>query len=254
MKKRFSRSLVSMVLCFAMVVGICFVPASASARIVSDSARVWVNGTEIMVNNRDNGPGTFSRELVVIGYDPDAQYSGTKVYGPGVGSGETYKPGTYNAFPMNIPTTDQPMDLRIDFLDSNWETKQSITVRYDVTNDALTVLEPTSRTITVDQVNISFYNFSYYDEIFYGEMLVDATNNPAYEPYYIVAEFSPNLDSVGSMLRPGGPVATFSLSGRVGNVTNITYRITLYDHNYQNAIQVYATYDVTRNDFIHPFM
>ena len=250
MKKRFLRSLISMVLCLAMVV-VCIVPASASVREVSETARVWVNGTEIMVNNRDNSLGTFSRELIVIGYDPNAKYSGTKVYGPAIGNGETFKPGTYNTFSMNIPTTDSPMEFRIEFLNSNWEVGESITVRYDVAEDTLTVLQPTSRTIIVDGVEIAFTHFDYYNESFYCEMYVDATKNPAYEPSNIVVEFSPDLDSTGGMPRPG-PLASFSLNGRVGDVTNITFRITLYDRDHTNAIQIYTTYDVTRNDFIHP--
>ncbi|WP_050698875.1 hypothetical protein [Anaeromassilibacillus senegalensis] len=251
MKKRFSRSLISMVLCLAMVMGICVVPASASAREVLD-ANTWVDGTSISVRTFSDGIGSFSGELVVGGYDPNYEYSGMKVYGPAVGnSGETFKPGTYNAFPLYAPSSDYILELRIEFLISGGYVGKSITVSYDISKNTLTVLQPTSRTIIVDGVEIAFTHFDYYNESFYGEMYVDATKNPAYEPRNIVVEFSPNLDSTGGMPRPG-PLASFSLNGRVGDVTNITFRVTLYDYDSQNAIQIYTTYDVTRNDFIHP--
>lgn len=253
MKKRFSRSLISMVLCLAMVVGICVVPASASAREVPD-ANTWVDGTSISVRTFSDGIGSFSGELVVGGYDPNYEYSGTKVYGPAVGnSGETFKPGTYNAFPISAPSSDYILELRIEFLDSNWGVGKSITVSYDISKDTLTVLQPTSRTIIVDQVEISLKDFGYSDGMFSGEMLVSASSNPAYEnTYYIRVEFSPDLNSIGGTSRPGGPVAALALFGRVGDVANIAFRITLYDQNNSNLSEIIVRYDVTRNDFIHP--
>lgn len=254
MKKKFSRSLVSMVLCFAMVVGICVVPASASAREVSDTARVWVDGTEFMVNAFSSGPGSFSGELIVAGYDPNYEYSGTKVYGPAVGNdGETFKPGTYNAFPISAPSSDYILELRIEFLDSNWDVGKSITVSYDISKDTLTVLQPTTRTIIVDQVEVSMSYFNYDGRFFSGEMFVDASKNLSYaNTYYIKVEFSPDLDSMGGTSRPGGAFAVLAPSGRVGDVTNIAFRITLYDQSYNNLSEIIVRYDVTRNDFIHP--
>lgn len=253
MKKKFSRSLASMVLCFAMVVGICIVPASALARDSSNSAKVWVNGTEIWISNLSNDPNVFSGELVVVGFDPDNKYYGTKVYGPSVGgNGESFRPGTYyTAFLLDAPSSDDILELRIEFLLSDESVGQSITVSYDIRNDTLTVLKPTSRKITVDQVEISFIDFSYYDNVFCGEMYVNASNNPTYDPYYIQVNFSPDLGSVGGMLKPGGSFATFALSGTVGDVTYITYKITLYSQDYQNLLEIFVKYDVTRNDFIY---
>lgn len=254
MKKRFSRSLVSLILCIVVVVGICVVPASASAREVSDTARVWVDGTEIMVNAFTSGPGSFSGELIVVGYDPNYEYSGTKVYGPAVGNdGETFKPGTYNAFPISAPSSDYMLELRIEFLLSGGGVGKSITVSYDISNDTLTVLEPTSRTIIVDQVKICMEDFGYYDGSFYSKIFVDASNSSSYtNTYYIKAEFSPNLDSVGGTSYPGGAFAVLAPSGRVGDVENITFRVTLYDQSYNNLLEIIVKYDVTRNDFIHP--
>lgn len=255
MKKRFSRSLISMVLCLAMVVGICVVPASASAREEPNTSKVWVDGTEIWVRTFDSGPEGFSGELVVVGYDPNYEYSGTKVYGPALGSsGENFRPGVYyNPFPISAPSSDYILELRIEFLDSNWGVGKSITVSYDISKDTLTVLQPTSRTIIVDQVKICMEDFGYYDGSFYSKIFVDASNSSSYtNTYYIKAEFSPDLDSVGGTSRPGGAFAVLAPSGRVGEVTNIAFRFTLYDQSYNNLLEIIVSYDVTRNDFIHP--
>lgn len=250
MKKRFWKCMVSAVLCMVLVIG-CVVPASATSHDTSD-AEIYVNGTMISVRTFSDGTGAFSGELGVSAYDPNHVYSGTKVYGAAIEGQETFKPGTYNAFPLHAPSSNDILSLRIEFLDSNWAVAESISVRYDIANGKLTVVEPTSRRIVVDQVKIIAEDFSYQDGRFLTNIMVDASQNPTYEPYYIEVEFSPDLDSRGGTMRPGGPLATFNLSGKVGNVSKITYRITLYDYNHQSPIQVYATYDILKNDFVFP--
>lgn len=250
MKKRFWKCMVSAVLCMVLVIG-CVVPASATSRGTSDT-RIYVNGTMISVNTFSDGTRAFSGELGVSAYDPNHVYGGTKVYGAAIEGQECFKPGTSNIFSLHAPSSDYILSLRIELLDSNWAVARSISVQYDIANNELTVVEPTSRTIVVDQIEITAEDFSYQDDRFLTNIMVDASRNPTYEPYYIEAEFSPDVDSQGGMVRPGGPVATFCLSGNVGNTNQITYRFTLYDYNYQSPVQIYATYDILKNDFVFP--
>lgn len=251
MKKRFWKCMVSAVLCMVLVIG-CVVPASATSHDTSD-AEIYVNGTMISVRTFSDGTGAFSGELGVSAYDPNHVYSGTKVYGAAIEGQETFKPGTYNAFPLGAPSSDEILNLRIEFLSSG-AVRQSFTVRYTIRENVLTVVSPGDRTIIVDGVKISVANFDYYNGMFGADIVVDASNYSAYEPYYILTEFSPNPDANEGMLRPGGPLTGFNLIGRIGNTDRMTFRVTLYDHNYQAPVQIYATYDILKNDFVYPPM
>ena len=141
MKKKFWRSLLSMAMCLALVVGTCIVPASAATKIVSDTSQVTVNGAVISMNTFSTNGTDYMGELIVdtTNFPYPVSLSYIVVHGP---DDDCPKPGPLNAFPIVASTSNGLLDYRIELTNRD-SSGYSINfcVRYNILTDVLTLVE-----------------------------------------------------------------------------------------------------------------
>lgn len=249
MKKRSWKPIVSMVMCLMLVVSCCIVPASAASCVVLDGARVRVNGAEIMVNRLSDGTGEFSGELIVDAFKldyPNVMNSIT-VHGP---SGDTFKPGPLNAFPISASSHDYVLDYRIELSDGSHS--EDITVRYDTRYDTLEVLDPADRRITVDGVEIKLQNIIPSHDGTSANFLATLQEDSAYRNLYMDIYYGPNGNLTESMFRPGNSVSFGVFCSRQGdNVFTFQIRFVESMGGREHG-RITVNYDLDANDFVHP--
>lgn len=260
MKKQLWKSMISMVMCLAMVVGMGSFPAFAETERLGGT--VSANGVSVSFGETSFSQDVFRTQIVVqvadysIFLKDDKRAQTVRIeYGPkGYPVGQMPYPGPMSIFNVNCNMEGiEIFSVHVSICEGYEDVIGEMDLEFNIITNELKILGSTDRAVQLNGAEFHFSNIEVQNDVLKGHLAIPAKNYESFEPDRIVVTYGPE-DHYYTITHTGVPLFEDDIACPVGadGKYHLQVEFSVVDHPEQYYENITLTYDPAVGDLLCP--